>query len=52
MILVDTSAWIEFFNKGQNSLHGKVIEAWLHNEDDVCLTELIITEILQGYNFQ
>lgn len=48
MILVDTSAWIDFFNLGSKSPYGKIIENWLYDEEDLCLSEIILTEILQG----
>lgn len=45
MIVVDTSIWIDFFrgNKSHYILH-KLIE----EEEDIALTEIIFTEILQG----
>ena len=43
MIVVDTSIWIDFFRGKKSPLH-KLIE----NEEDIALTEIIITEILQG----
>lgn len=47
MILVDTSVWIEFF-KGTNSVHQKALHEFIQNEEDISITEIIITEILQG----
>lgn len=47
MILVDTSVWIDFL-RGTNSLHRKTLHALIENEEDVCLTGIILTEILQG----
>ena len=45
-ILVDTSIWIEYFNKPQ-SLHGKEV-AHLIEGDRIVLCGIIIAELLQG----
>lgn len=47
MILVDTSVWIDFLG-GSRSSHRKLLHTLLEEEEDLCLTEIIITEILQG----
>ena len=47
MILVDTSVWIEFF-RGTASPARKILHRLLEEEEDLCLTEIILTEILQG----
>jgi predicted nucleic acid-binding protein len=47
MILVDTSAWIDFLT-GTRSSHRRLLHTLLEEEQDLCLTEIIITEILQG----
>ncbi|MBI4972677.1 MAG: PIN domain nuclease [Candidatus Omnitrophica bacterium] len=47
MILVDTSVWIDFL-KGEKSIHHQTLHRLIEGEEDVCLTEIIITEILQG----
>ncbi len=47
MILVDTSVWIKFFNKSE-SIQAKILKNLLEEEMEICSTELIVTEILQG----
>ena len=47
MILVDTSVWIDFL-KGVNSIHRETLHRIIEEEEDICITELILTEILQG----
>lgn len=47
MILVDTSVWISFFNK-EDSRAAKRLKRLLESEEDLCLTDLILVEILQG----
>lgn len=47
MILVDTSIWISFFNKGI-SPQAKKLKTLIEQEEDICLVDLILTEILQG----
>mgnify|MGYP000725220203 CR=1 FL=1 len=47
MILVDTSVWIDFF-RPVDSPFRKTLHFLLENEEDLCLTEIILTEILQG----
>lgn len=47
MILVDTSVWIDFL-RGSRSIHRKMLHSLLEEEQDICLTEIIVTEILQG----
>jgi len=46
MVLVDTSAWIEFFRKGSPTVAQKV-ERYL-GEEDVAIGDLIYCEIMQG----
>ncbi|MDO8885859.1 PIN domain nuclease [Candidatus Oleimmundimicrobium sp.] len=46
MILIDTSVWIDFF-RGADTLH-RVAMHKLIKEDDVCLADIIVAEILQG----
>lgn len=41
MIVVDTSIWIDFFRGNKSPLHQLI-------EEDIALTEIILTEILQG----
>lgn len=48
MILVDTSVWIEFFN-GIDSAAVHLLEDLLEAEEEVCISEYILTEVLQGF---
>src|SRR5512144_379535 len=47
MILVDTSVWIDFL-RGENTPCNKTLQTLLEQEDDLCLTGIILSEILQG----
>ena len=47
MILVDTSVWIDFF-RGEKSAQREILHKLIEEEEDIALTEIIITEILQG----
>lgn len=47
MILVDTSAWIDFL-KGANSKERHALHMLIEEEEDISITEIILTEILQG----
>ena len=47
MILVDTSVWVDFL-RGEKSVPGKVLHHLIENEEDISITEIILTEILQG----
>lgn len=47
MILVDTSVWIDFL-KGVNSPKRRVLHTLIEEERDIAITEIILTEILQG----
>ncbi len=47
MILVDTSVWIDFF-RGTDSIYRKSLHDLIDGEDDLCLTAIHLTEILQG----
>jgi predicted nucleic acid-binding protein len=47
LILVDTSVWIDFFN-GRNTPHRKRLRDLLEGDEDICLSEIILMEILQG----
>ena len=47
MILVDTSVWIDFF-RGANSAHCRALHKLIEDEEDIAITEIILTEILQG----
>ena len=46
MILVDTSAWIEYFRNGVQSVVHKVEKSL--KEEDVAIGDLVYCEILQG----
>jgi predicted nucleic acid-binding protein len=47
MILVDTTVWIDFL-KGTNSIFRKRLHQLIQQEEDLCLTAINLTEILQG----
>jgi predicted nucleic acid-binding protein len=47
MILVDTSVWIDFL-KGANSRERYALHRLIEDEEDISITEIILTEILQG----
>ena len=47
MILVDTSVWIDFF-RGADTSHQKTLHKLIEDEEDICITEIILLEILQG----
>ncbi|MEW6552837.1 MAG: PIN domain nuclease [Actinomycetota bacterium] len=47
MILVDTSVWVEFL-RGPASLYRSVLHGLIDAERDVCLADIILTEVLQG----
>lgn len=47
MILVDTSVWIDFLN-GANSKARYILHRLIEDEEDISITEIILTEILQG----
>jgi len=47
MTLVDTSVWIDFLN-GTNSRHRRLLHNLIEDDADLCLTGIVLTEILQG----
>jgi predicted nucleic acid-binding protein len=47
-ILVDTSIWINFFND-ISSEAVKSLEVLIESEEDVGISDIILTEILQGF---
>jgi hypothetical protein len=47
MILVDTSVWIDFLN-GTGSRQRRTLHRLIEEEEDISITEIILTEILQG----
>ncbi len=47
MILIDTSAFIEFLNH-TGSAFDREIERLIVNEEDIAVADIILTEVLQG----
>ena len=48
MILIDSSVWIAFFNgSGGNAV--SALETLIDDEEEVYLSEYILTEVLQGF---
>ena len=47
MILVDTSVWIDFLN-GRSTKYRRTLHALIESDEDICLAENILMEILQG----
>lgn len=47
MIVVDTSVWIDFFI-GKETRQRHLLHQLIEKEEDICLTKIILTEILQG----
>ena len=47
MILVDSTIWIDFF-RSTSSIFGKKLHQLIEQEEDLCLTGIHLTEILQG----
>ena len=47
MILVDTTVWIDFL-RGNRSPFRKRLHQLIEQEEDLCLTAINLTEILQG----
>jgi predicted nucleic acid-binding protein len=47
MILVDTSVWIDYFNKREN-LHTKILDAGIV-DGTVAIGDIIFLELLQGF---
>ena len=47
MTLVDTSVWIDFL-RGVNSPQRRMLHRLIEEEEDISITEIILTEILQG----
>jgi len=48
MILVDSSVWIAFFN-GSGGSAVSTLETLIDDEEEIYLSEYILTEILQGF---
>ncbi len=47
MILVDTSVWVDFL-RGEDSPQCRMLHRLIEDEQDISVTEIIFTEILQG----
>ncbi len=47
MILIDTSVWIDFFNHS-HSPFARHLKELIEDDIDLCLTDIILTEVLQG----
>ena len=47
MILVDTSVWIDFLG-GKNSSERRMLHQLIEDGEDISITGVILTEILQG----
>jgi predicted nucleic acid-binding protein len=47
MILVDTSVWVDFL-RGINSPQRRILHKLIEDEEDISITEIILTETLQG----
>ena len=47
MILVDTSVWIDFL-EGKGTPQQYELRRIIENDEDICLTGIVVTEILQG----
>jgi len=47
MILVDSSVWVDFL-RGEKSVPSKILHHLIESEEDISITEIILTEILQG----
>jgi hypothetical protein len=50
MILVDTSVWINFFN-GPETKIVQLLSDLVEAEEDLCISEYILGEVLQGFKF-
>jgi hypothetical protein len=44
---VDTSVWIDFL-RGENSPHRRALHQLIEGGEDISITEIILTEVLQG----
>jgi len=51
MVLVDTSVWVDFF-RGIQSPQANHLATLFTNEENVCVSGIIVTEILQGIRFE
>jgi predicted nucleic acid-binding protein len=48
MIVVDSNCWADFFN-GAAAPHVERLDLALHDEEDLALLPIIITEVLRGF---
>jgi len=48
VILIDTSVWIDFFN-GRETAPVCWLKDLIEREEDICISDLILTEVLQGF---
>ena len=48
MMIVDSSAWADFFN-GAMTPHVERLDIALREEEDLAILPIIITEVLQGF---
>ena len=48
MILVDTSVWVDFFNGHETEDKVQILTDCLKQGKDIFITDIILTEILQG----
>ena len=48
MIIVDSNTWADFFN-GVSRPHVELLDHALHEEEDLGVIPIIITEVLQGF---
>ena len=48
MVLIDTSVWIDFFN-GLETETSILLEKLIWSEEDVYISDYILTELLQGF---
>ena len=47
MVLVDTTAWIDFFGDRPEP-HVAALQELIENDEDICLCGVILAEVLQG----
>ena len=47
ILLVDTSVWVDYL-RGRSVSHVTALERALRAGDDICISGLILTEVLQG----
>ncbi len=50
MILVDSSVWVDYFN-GVTTPHTEKLD-WLLGEEPLAIGDLILTEVLQGFDHE